>query len=146
MRLLITGGAGFIGSNFIRHILTAYPDYEVINLDKLTYAGNLDNLKDVVASPRYRFIRGDICDRPRVDEAIPRADAVLFLVSDSGLLPIFVGGVAALLGTLLTWSAGPATGTGGRRRTSETPATRPLPSGPPPPPGPRDDARTPRRT
>lgn len=83
MRLLITGGAGFIGSNFIRHILTAYPDYEVTNLDKLTYAGNLDNLKDVADSPRYRFIRGDICDRQSVDEAIQNAGALVHFAAES---------------------------------------------------------------
>ncbi len=83
MRLLITGGAGFIGSNFIRHILTAYPDYEVTNLDKLTYAGNLDNLKDVADSPRYRFIRGDICHSESVREAIHRADAAVHFAAES---------------------------------------------------------------
>lgn len=63
MNLLITGGAGFIGSNFIRYILNKYPDYKIINLDKLTYAGNLDNLKDVVrqfGGKRYTFVKGDI--------------------------------------------------------------------------------------
>ncbi|RJQ14904.1 MAG: dTDP-glucose 4,6-dehydratase [Nitrospiraceae bacterium] len=63
MKLLVTGGAGFIGSNYVRHVLTAHPDYQVINFDKLTYAGNLGNLKDVESSPNYTFVRGDICDR-----------------------------------------------------------------------------------
>ncbi|WP_334111065.1 dTDP-glucose 4,6-dehydratase [Thermodesulfitimonas autotrophica] len=63
MRLLVTGGAGFIGSNFIRYILTRHPDWEVINLDKLTYAGNLANLRDVAANfAGYRFFQGDIAD------------------------------------------------------------------------------------
>lgn len=62
MRILVTGGAGFMGSNFIRYILNKYPDYEIINLDKLTYAGNLDNLRDVQLNPRYRFCKGDIRD------------------------------------------------------------------------------------
>jgi len=61
--LLITGGCGFIGSNFIRHILDAYPDWTVINLDKLTYAGNPANLADVEAHPNYRFVQGDVADR-----------------------------------------------------------------------------------
>ena len=61
-KLFITGGAGFIGSNFIRYILNKYKDYKVLNYDKLTYAGNLDNLKDIEIDTRYRFIQGDICD------------------------------------------------------------------------------------
>ncbi len=62
MRVLVTGGAGFIGSHFIRMLLQALPDVEVINLDKLTYAGNLANLEDVAHDPRYRFVRGDVAD------------------------------------------------------------------------------------
>lgn len=62
MRLLVTGGAGFIGSNYIRYVLSTYPDYRVINFDKLTYAGNLESLKDIEMSPNYTFIKGDICD------------------------------------------------------------------------------------
>jgi dTDP-glucose 4,6-dehydratase len=62
MRLLVTGGAGFIGSNFIRYILGRHMDWEITNLDKLTYAGNLANLKDVERNKNYRFVKGDICD------------------------------------------------------------------------------------
>jgi dTDP-glucose 4,6-dehydratase len=62
VRILVTGGAGFIGSNFVRHILTSYPDYSVINFDKLTYAGNLENLSDLESTDRYSFVKGDICD------------------------------------------------------------------------------------
>ncbi|KKQ81147.1 MAG: dTDP-glucose 4,6-dehydratase [Candidatus Moranbacteria bacterium GW2011_GWD2_38_7] len=62
MKLLITGGAGFIGSNFVHHILKTYPDYEVINLDALTYAGNLENLKSIEKNPHYEFVHGDICN------------------------------------------------------------------------------------
>jgi dTDP-glucose 4,6-dehydratase len=68
--LLITGGAGFIGSNFVRYILNNYPDYKVVVYDKLTYAGNLDNLRDVEDDPRYTFIRGDICDAEKVNEVM----------------------------------------------------------------------------
>ena len=67
-RVLVTGGAGFIGSNFVRHILRVHPDWEVINLDKLTYAGNLENLKDIQDNPRYSFVRGDITDRKLIGE------------------------------------------------------------------------------
>ena len=62
-KMLITGGAGFIGSNFIHYILSKYNDYQVINLDKLTYAANLDNLKDIEDNKNYRFIHGDIVDQ-----------------------------------------------------------------------------------
>lgn len=70
MKLLITGGAGFMGSNFIKYILEKYSDYEIVNLDKLTYAGNLDNLKEVENDPRYTFARGDIAKANDVDKAI----------------------------------------------------------------------------
>jgi len=75
--LLVTGGAGFIGSNFIRHYLSEHQESEVVNLDKLTYAGNLSNLADLESNPRYRFVRGDIADRGLVEsllaELSPRA-------------------------------------------------------------------------
>jgi dTDP-glucose 4,6-dehydratase len=83
MRLFITGGAGFIGSNFIRHILKNHPDYKVINFDKLTYAGNLDNLRDVADKPKYSFVRADICDRAAVNEAIKGADVVVNFAAES---------------------------------------------------------------
>jgi len=66
--LLVTGGAGFIGSNFISFILKNYPDFIVINYDNLTYAGNLENLHDVALYPRYIFVKGDICDNDKVNE------------------------------------------------------------------------------
>jgi dTDP-glucose 4,6-dehydratase len=67
MKLLVTGGAGFIGSNFIRHMIRFHPEWEVINLDLLTYAGNLNNLKGMRKNPRYTFFRGDICNRNLVN-------------------------------------------------------------------------------
>lgn len=67
MKVLITGGAGFMGSNMVRYILNKYPDYEVINYDKLTYAGNLENLRDIEDNERYTFIQGDIADIATVD-------------------------------------------------------------------------------
>ncbi|MBT4917105.1 dTDP-glucose 4,6-dehydratase [Candidatus Peregrinibacteria bacterium] len=70
MKLLITGGAGFIGSNFIHYILKKYPNYEIINFDKLTYAGNLENLKDIEDDPRYTFVQGDIADENAVDAVV----------------------------------------------------------------------------
>ena len=69
-KILIAGGAGFIGSNFIRYMLGKYKDYKIINLDKLTYAGNLDNLKDIEDNPNYRFIHGDICDVNLVNDIV----------------------------------------------------------------------------
>lgn len=63
MKLLVTGGAGFIGSNFVRYMVNKYPDYQIVNLDLLTYAGNLENLKDIENAPNYKFVNGDIADR-----------------------------------------------------------------------------------
>ena len=63
MKILVTGGAGFIGSNFITYMMEKYPAYKIVNLDKLTYAGNLENLKTVENNPKYKFIKGDICDK-----------------------------------------------------------------------------------
>ncbi|MGQ9502134.1 MAG: dTDP-glucose 4,6-dehydratase, partial [Anaerolineae bacterium] len=68
--ILVTGGAGFIGSNFVHYILEKYPDYRVVVLDKLTYAGNLDNLRDLEQNPRYHFVQGDICDIALVEQVM----------------------------------------------------------------------------
>lgn len=68
MKLLVTGGAGFIGSNFIGFVIDRHPDWFIINLDKLTYAGNLDNLSNVATSPNYRFVLGDIADPPFIEQ------------------------------------------------------------------------------
>jgi len=81
--LLVTGGAGFIGSNFIHYLLKHYPRCKVINLDKLTYAGNLDNLRDVEDDPRYEFIRGDIRDREIVRKIFKRVDGVIHFAAET---------------------------------------------------------------
>jgi dTDP-glucose 4,6-dehydratase len=77
VRILVTGGAGFIGSNFIRHVLAAHPGYEVVNLDKLTYAGNSENLLDLAGDSRYRFVHGDICDGALVRSVAVGVDALV---------------------------------------------------------------------
>jgi dTDP-glucose 4,6-dehydratase len=82
-RILVTGGAGFIGSHFVRRLLREHPSYEVINVDKLTYAGNRDNLSDVEGDPRYRFVQGDICDGQLVDELAGQADAIVSLAAET---------------------------------------------------------------
>jgi dTDP-glucose 4,6-dehydratase len=81
--MLVSGGAGFIGSNFVRHILGSHPDDSVVNLDKLTYAGNLENLRDLEKDPRYRFVRGDICDSVAVREAMEGVDAVVHFAAET---------------------------------------------------------------
>ena len=83
MKLLVTGGAGFIGSNFIRYILKKYPDYRVVNLDALTYAGNLENLKDLEKIPNYEFIKGDICDREVIKSLVSKSDAIVHFAAES---------------------------------------------------------------
>src|SRR5580658_6486802 len=76
MKILVTGGAGFIGSNFIRVVLGSGKGYSVVNFDKLTYAGNLANLESIADNPRYSFIKGDICDAAAVEAAMQGCDAV----------------------------------------------------------------------
>lgn len=84
MKILVTGGCGFIGSNFIRYLLKTYPDYSVINVDKLTYAGNLENLSDLSPSPRYHFLRGDIADASQMEERVSKGvDAVVNFAAES---------------------------------------------------------------
>ncbi|RMD69846.1 MAG: dTDP-glucose 4,6-dehydratase, partial [Bacteroidetes bacterium] len=83
--ILITGGAGFIGSHVVRLFVNKYPDYHIVNLDKLTYAGNLENLKDVEDRPNYTFVRGDIVDRPFLMDLFEkyRFDGVIHLAAES---------------------------------------------------------------
>lgn len=85
MKLLVTGGAGFIGSCFVRDILKKYNDYQVINLDALTYAGNIENLDDVKDNPNYRFVHGNICDKKLAKELIidEGVDAVINFAAES---------------------------------------------------------------
>lgn len=82
-RLLVTGGAGFIGSNFVRHILNKYGDYRIINLDKLTYCGNPDNLKDVKNNKNYTFIKGDITDEKLVNKTVKGCDVIVHFAAES---------------------------------------------------------------
>ncbi len=83
--LLVTGGCGFIGSNFVRRALEQSPAATIVNLDKLTYAGNLENLRDVESSPRYKFVKGDICDRDRVRSLLAHEgiDAIVHFAAES---------------------------------------------------------------
>ena len=83
MNILVTGGAGFIGSCFIRHILNKYEDYKVINIDALTYAGNIENLNDVKDNPNYKFVHGNICDKELVSELMKEVDCVVNFAAES---------------------------------------------------------------
>jgi len=82
-RVLVTGGCGFIGSNLVRYLLSTEPELEVVNLDKLTYAGNLENLDDVAGHRQYRFLHGDITDRETARRAVRGVDAVFNLAAES---------------------------------------------------------------
>ena len=83
MKLLVTGGAGFIGSNFVRHVLSRYPDDSILTLDKLTYAGNPANLADLAGDARHTFVKGDICDAALVREVARGVDAVVNFAAES---------------------------------------------------------------
>jgi len=83
MRLLVTGGCGFIGSNFIRHILAKYPVYRIVNFDALTYAGNPENLKDIQGDARYTFVKGKIEDAALVSDLVRGADCVIHFAAES---------------------------------------------------------------
>jgi len=83
MRLLVTGGAGFIGSNFVHYMLEQHPDYHILDLDALTYAGSMENLKEIVENPGHRFIQGRIEDGKLVDGLMPGVDAVINFAAES---------------------------------------------------------------
>ncbi len=83
MKLLVTGGCGFIGSNFIHYMMEKYPNYQIVNLDKLTYAGNPANLKDIENNPNYSFVQGDICDSEVVSKVMNEVDQVVHFAAES---------------------------------------------------------------
>ena len=83
MNLLVTGGAGFIGSNFILYWLKKYPNDKIVNIDKLTYAGNLENLKSVEKNPNYEFVHGDICNSSLVNQLIRTVDIIVHFAAES---------------------------------------------------------------
>lgn len=82
-KILVTGGAGFIGSNFLRYMVSKYPDYDFVNLDALTYCGNLENLKDIENQDNYTFIKGNICDADLVDKIVSDADYIVHFAAES---------------------------------------------------------------
>ncbi len=83
MKIFVTGGAGFIGSNFVRYVLETREDFSIVNYDKLTYAGNLANLESVADNPNYVFVKGDICDAAAVETAMRGCDAVIHFAAES---------------------------------------------------------------
>ncbi len=82
-QILVTGGAGFIGSNFIHYLARHHPDWRITNLDKLTYAGNLENLKGLEGRSGYRFVKGDICERETVEPLVAEADLIINFAAET---------------------------------------------------------------
>src|SRR3954471_503567 len=83
IKVLVTGGAGFIGSNFIRDALATHPDWHITNLDKLTYAGRLETLKDVADNPRHTFVKGDVADAAVAGPLVKEADIVVHFAAET---------------------------------------------------------------
>lgn len=113
-KILVTGGAGFIGSNFIRYIINTYPKYKIINLDKLTYSGNLENLKDIEKNPNYTFVKGDICNKILLEKLAKNCDIIInfaaethvdrSILSSDGFIKTNVTGLNQLLKTALKYN------------------------------------------
>ena len=95
MKVLVTGGAGFIGSNFIFYMLKTYPSYRIICVDKLTYAGNLSTLTSVMTNPNFRFVKADICDRKAINQLFEeeKPDMIVNFAAEShvdrSIIPVF---------------------------------------------------------
>ena len=83
MKLLVTGGAGFIGSNFIHYWLSHHPEDDIVNVDALTYAGNMENLKDVKENPHHTFVKANICDLSKMSELMKGVDTVVHFAAES---------------------------------------------------------------
>ena len=83
VKVLVTGGAGFIGSNFVRYALAAHPDWQVTTLDKLTYAGRLENLESVTDDPRHRFVKGDVADAAIAAPLVKESDVVIHFAAET---------------------------------------------------------------
>lgn len=91
MKILITGGAGFIGSNFVHYWIINHPEDKVVNFDKLTYAGHISSLKDIESNKNYKFIQADICDRSAVNKAMKDVDIVIHFAAESHVDRSIVG-------------------------------------------------------
>ena len=127
--IIITGGAGFIGSHVVRLFVSKYPDYRIVNVDKLTYAGNLENLRDVERKPNYVFVRADICDYERMSHLMReyRADGVIHLAAEShvdrSIRDPFTFARTNVLGTLALLEAGCTGNPAGRDTTANSSTT-----------------------
>ena len=108
MKIIVTGGAGFIGGNFVHHMVNKYPEYQIINLDLLTYAGNLETLKPVEDKPNYKFVHGDIADRDFVFKLFEeeKPDIVVNFASREPCRP-FHHGPGGVCPYLMSWERPP---------------------------------------